>query len=316
VKWCLAHSIVNGVKYGGVGPRLRFCCEHVIHRRTAHTGKTKSATWQAPWTLALETPPETALAEPPSPAEPLEARGGRAAHEEGVVKASPLADERRHCQRHPFLESFEGPPLFDLHGLGVGDTAFVVDVHGSFESWAFWYSDGDDGGLAAACGLFNLLCREFCRIHQIRKSVDDPRKTPHNCDDSWSVTMRRVVFGGSGAGRPDAHRQGHDPQRPYLRRHKPAVFDDTALYVNAFGRDVRREAAKKKAAKKKAADEGHRVLCAEWHMNNDSGRTTGLKQREASVVGYHSCVPLVLRAKLPNVRGDDIDDDKRHATFS
>ena len=58
-----------------------------------------------------------------------------------------------------------------------------------------------------------------------------------------------------------------------------------------------------------------RHLWAEWRMRSDTGRTTGLKRKEASVVGYHSCVPADQRETLPNVRDDNIDDDKRHAVY-
>ena len=232
---------------------------------------------------------------------------------------------QRERTQYPFLESFEGPPLFELHGLGLGDTAHVVNVNGSSDMcghasllmevtggrWNFWYSGGGDDGLAAACGLFNLLCRQFCRFHQIRKSVDDLCKVSYDDDDDWSVTMDRVTFGKFGGNRPGAQHQGHDLQRPYYRRRGPAQCVSPLMFANRF--PFNRFPL---TARKEAADGGQRLRCAEWHLDDDSGRTTGLKQHEASVVGYHSCVPTELREELPNVRSDNIDADERHAVFT
>ena len=225
---------------------------------------------------------------------------------------------QRERTQYPFLESFEGPPPFELHGLGLGDTAHVVNVNGSVHGrWNFWYSGGGDDGLAAACGLFNLLCRQFCRFHQIRKSVDDLCKVSHDDDDDWSVTMDRVTFGKFGGNRPGAQHQGHDLQRPYYRLRGPAQCVSPLMFANLFPFDrFPLTARKEEAARKEAADGGQRLRCAEWHLDDDSGRTTGLKQQEASVVGYHSCVPTELREELPNVRSDNIDADERHAVYT
>ena len=262
-----------------------------------------------PWTLALE-PEVASLAHPARPPEP-------------------------NVTQLPFLESFEGPPLLEHHNLRVGDTAFVVTVCGSGEcdscrSWEFWYSGGDDSGLAAACAVFNLLCRQFCRIHRIRKADPSTAHIRDHCYGSldWRMTLEHVSFVSVSGKRSNTYHQDQDPERPYTLKDPPTVFVSPMLSLRMSLEDARREARRLQLEE----DERRGLLCgcavcmlrqgaqrhlwAEWRMGSDTGRTTGLKRKEASVVGYHSCVPADQRETLPNVRDDNIDDDKRHAVYS
>ena len=295
---------------GGGGLRFRFCCARPT--MTSHTGSQQ----QLPWTLALE--PEVAdLAHPARPPEP-------------------------NVTQLPFLESFEGPPLLEHHNLRVGDTAFVVTVRGSGEcessrSWEFWYSGGDDSGFAAACAVFNLLCRQFCRIHRIRKADPSTAHIQDYCYGSldWCMTLERVRFGSVSGERPGTYHQDHDPERPHRLKPPPHGHCGAGMYSGLSIDDAVREARRlqleedERRGKKNKKNRGllcgcavcmlrqgaQRHLWAEWRMRSDTGRTTGLKRKEASVVGYHSCVPADQRETLPNVRDDNIDDDKRHAVY-
>lgn len=288
----------------GSRPQLRFRCQKPAATRTTDTYSCKG--WrQSPWTMAL------ALEHPAMPAAP------------GVTQ-------------YPFLESFEGPPQLEHHSLHVGDTAFVVTVRGTHTGpwddfdWEFWYTEGADDGLAVACARFNLLCRQFCRIHLIRK--DDPstvHKLKHDGDDFWGVTMERVRFGSVSGERPGTYHQDHDPARPYRLKRPPMVHVGAGMYFGLSMEDAGKEA--RRAQREEDWRRGllcdcsvcllrqgmRRHLWAEWRMDSDSGRTTGLKQGEESVVGYHSCVPAGLRETLSNVnvRDDNIDDDKRHVLY-